>query len=246
MAAGADVVGPATTTNVPQTPVMVSPSGQVGRPVDPNQVSTKPRQMPGGSGGGQGFDPAANGSDGGPGSPLSPDPDGDSDSDSGDDSDSDSGKPPTVASLARLKGVSKAVTAIMRTVRAENPGIPLGQAHAIAVRTLEAYPMIVQADWHGIDFGHRPGVPDGPITDRVKQGPEIPKQVTPGNSRGSEPAPSPEGPGGISVTPGMGKVLHFPTRGPGLPGGVSGEMAAASEVAADGAGLARLLPLLAL
>lgn len=90
--------------------------------VDPNQVTTKPRQMP--SGGGDMVDPP---DQQGPGQDMAPDPSLDSPSDDQPDGSDDAQVPddPTGHS---------SVAAIARDVLAHNPGVPRREAVRIAAR----------------------------------------------------------------------------------------------------------------
>lgn len=172
MAAGADIAGSVTDTNVPQTPVMVSPMGMPGATVDPNQSTSKPRQMPG-TGGDEG--PAGLASD------ESADPA--QDGPEGDAKAAGEGEPvnsPVTARRAR----ARRITAMMATVMEENPGVRKRAAYEIAKKTADTY--LKEADWHGLDWGNRPNVPDGQWTMKVKQGPQQGHGVYP-EHQGPEP-----------------------------------------------------------
>lgn len=119
---------------------------------NPNQVTTKPRQMPGG--GGMDFDPKANGGD----VQL-----GDDDSDADDQSDN-------APSVTSSPDSSARVAAIAEEVRRTNPGITPWVAHRIAKRVFEDY--LTKEAWSDNPLGQVSWthVEDGPITNRL--GPE--------------------------------------------------------------------------
>jgi hypothetical protein len=164
MAGGADVAGSVTDVNVPQTPVMVSPGGAPGAMTDPNQVTTKPRQEPGGSGGGAPADPAIGQSpDGGP-----------------DDSGSSDGPPSKEARRAR----AARILAMMTTAQQENPSLSKREAYVLASTAMERYPIVIKADWDGINYGNRGNVPDGPATAWVRKLPQTLKKKQDGLAKG--------------------------------------------------------------
>jgi len=164
---GADVAGSVTDVNVPQTPVMVSPGGAPGAMADPNQVTTKPRQEPGGSGGAAGVgsdfaDPAIG---------QSPDQGDDSGSD-----DSGSDAPP---SKEARRARAARILAMMTTAQSENPGLSKREAYVLAKEAMERFPVVVTADWNGLDFGKQGPAEDGPWTHFVKTLPSHVKKYDP-------------------------------------------------------------------
>lgn len=187
MAGGADVAGSVTDVNVPQTPVMVSPGGAPGAMTDPNQVTTKPRQEPGGSGGGVENNSVGVGSDeADPAIGQSPDS-------GSDDSGSSDGPPSKEARRAR----AARILAMMTTAQQENPGLSKREAYVLAAKAMERYPIVIKADWDGLNFGDRGKVEDGPATAWVKNLPStLKKKVGPtGLSGDAEEGAAAEGAG---------------------------------------------------
>jgi hypothetical protein len=179
----------------PQVPAPFIPPMGMGQ-TDPNQVTTKPRQMPGDGGGNdnggppgvdedQSMDPAMNGAEGGPGSPASTAP-----------------NQPQAVQAIRLHAAT--VLKMMRTVRTENPELTQRQAYDLAREAIKRYPITVAADlgMDGINFGDRAPVGDGPITKKIKNwkpggnGQGIPgKVLTDTIDGGSDAAPAAAGAG---------------------------------------------------
>ena len=132
-------------------------------PVPTNQATTKPRQMPGGSGGGEGFDPMSNGTDTATDDDTAP---------TGDD-----GGEPKQASRHGAYVLSDIMTEIMAT----NPALGAQGAFHLAKRVLDEYPLTKQAEgWNPLEFGHRGKVPDGPITRSLHK--QVKKTPVPANS----------------------------------------------------------------
>lgn len=159
MLSGAPQAGSVSDSNVPQAPgAFLAPSG-LG--ADPNQVTTKPRQLPGGSGGpggqpggGEPFDPTANGSEGGPNSSLPNDPGGAGGADAG--------------GVDAQRATSAKIVAMMDAVQADNPEVDRRAAYLLAKAAINTYPMLVTAEgMNPLEFGHRGEIPDGPLHKKV-------------------------------------------------------------------------------
>jgi hypothetical protein len=154
MADGAPVApsadAPVTPPQVP-SPYAVPPGmGQV----DPNQATTKPRQMPGDGGGG-------NDNGGPPGVDEDQSMPPSQDADQG----APAGPPPGNSTTQAVRNHAAAVLAMMRLARRENPALTQGQAYGLAKSALKIYPInVTGVGERGLDFGNRPNVPDGPFT----------------------------------------------------------------------------------
>jgi hypothetical protein len=133
----------------PQQPQAFMPPMGMGQ-VDPNQATTKPRQMPGDGDGGGGF----------PGDEEDEDVEGEAPEE---EPDSGGGPKPPPGVQAKRQHAA-AVLGMMRTARKENPGLDQRQAYDLAKAALNAYPITKQAEgWDGINFGKRDSAPDGPM-----------------------------------------------------------------------------------
>lgn len=156
MLSGAPLAGSVSDTNAPQQPGGFSAPTGLG--TDPNQVSTKPRQMPGGGGqagpgpggepgGGEPFDPKANGSEGGPNSTQP-----------------DDNTPPS------QKATSARIVAMMDAVQVDNPTVTRRAAYLLAKEAITTYPIVVTADdsgWNALSFGDRGQPGDGVLHRRI-------------------------------------------------------------------------------
>jgi hypothetical protein len=211
--------------------------------VDPNQSTTKPRQMPSGSdsGGGIGnnlnsndagglaedqqMDPAMNGADMGAQAPGAAPP-----------------GPPSNEQMKAARRIS-AVLAMMRTARLENPALTQPQAYDLAKEALKRFPfdqpLVVEGvGENALNFGNRGRVQDGPLMKAVvnwadeygrrKEQPYAPKH-TQGRPDLSDllqtvvrPKPPPDEGGGI-----LAKPPASPTGG--APGGANPEPADVSQ-----------------
>jgi hypothetical protein len=132
-----------------------APVGMPGGAANPNQVTTKPRQMPGGGG----FDPASNGGD------IQLGKDDPAPGDTGGDAPSNSDSPeaaPRVAAIAQE---------IIRT----NPGLAPVTAARLAQRAFDDF--LSKEAWTDNPLGQVSwmSVPDGPITERLDPSRRKPK-----------------------------------------------------------------------
>lgn len=134
-------------------PTTSVPAG--GLPVPSNQVTTKPRQMPGQ---GSGDNPRAGqvGSEESGGLDFNPESTG-----------ADTA-PEEIQPKAR-KHSAYILSDIMAEVLADNPGLDSHQAYLISKRAVEEYGLDKEASevWNPLAYGDRPGEPDGPLLEGV-------------------------------------------------------------------------------
>lgn len=167
MAGGAPV---APSADEPPTPT--GPSLPYAMPMgmgmtDPNQMTTKPRQMPGDGGSGEGGPP---GEEGPPDEESSP-------TDPPIEQGNQSPPPPSGGGVQAKRLHAASILAMMRTARRENPDLGQRDAYNLAKAALVAYPIVVTAEgqsWDGLDFGNREPVADGPIAKAMQELPSLP------------------------------------------------------------------------
>lgn len=224
---GDDGAAPVSDENVP-TPEAPSAMGGTGFGAN-TPLTTKPRQMPGGSQqlseppGGSAFDPALNGGD----------------IDAGEDSE-------VTASLHAKRAF------IADEVQLHNPGLSVQACLAVADQVLDRYFKTAE-DLSPLLYGDRGDVADGPLTNKVKNWspPNLPGKSNPssdgggddgggGGDDGGDPQPETSDGGPPELSPGTGAEA--------VEGGGEGAAAigGAGEAAGAGASVADLLPLLAL
>lgn len=142
-------------TNVPQTPVPFS------APTDPNQVTTKPRQMPSG-GDHQPVDETPKG----PGAPDAPG--------GGDSIDGGAGPGSPTPPLPDSKVTSAKIVAMMDKAQELDPGLSRREAYLLSKETLAQYPIIVQAGFgltiNGHEISKAPGSYYATYCDRAPGG----------------------------------------------------------------------------
>lgn len=223
-AAGADDA-PVSDTNVP-TPT-ADPGGSLpggGGPASigmggGDALTTKPRQMPGGSQGlntppaDPGIDPASNGGD----------------IEAGQDAETSN------PFMSKLR-------AIASDVQRSNPHLSSTECGSVALEVLARF-QVISEDVSPLLFGDRGPAPDGPLTDQVKNW--APKDITPGSKKPSEPDPQGDSDGNDDD----GEKTDAPEGGAPAAGEAAEGAAGAGEAAgaAGAAGeVAELAPLLLL
>lgn len=231
--------GPVSDANVPQVPQSFEQVQGPG-PAPTNQSTTKPRQMPGGSGGpsvpGDGadafMDPASNGSDTADAEPPAED------------------KPPFQASRRALP---YRLADIMADISESNPGLGRREAYLLAKRVVDEYPLTKQADgegpqvWNPLDFGDRDKVPDAKWTKDLRNieiGRKPPRQKAHDDQtlqeRGLELAKGPGLPEGVQDV--LNGTVVEPRGLPEGPKGIGTPTVVPGEVVPPMHGLPRLYP----